>query len=100
MSSVESFFQTRFLMVSAQRTCILLLLVMDIVVYSMSRTSVSFTLDCLAAVTLMFFLVMNLSHVITDFSFGPYFPDMTQPLKNTFELTHERMSSPPHNLKN
>ncbi|EJD06811.1 DUF1692-domain-containing protein [Fomitiporia mediterranea MF3/22] len=32
---------------------------------------------------------MNLSHVITDFSFGPYFPDMAQPLKNTFELTHE-----------
>ena len=35
-------------------------------------------------------VVMNLSHVITDFSFGPYFPDMAQPLKNTFELTHER----------
>ena len=35
---------------------------------------------------------MNLSHVITDFSFGPYFPDMTQPLKNTFELTYDRKS--------
>ncbi|KAL5504002.1 hypothetical protein ACEPAH_8075 [Sanghuangporus vaninii] len=33
--------------------------------------------------------LMNLSHVITDFSFGPYFPDMAQPLKNTFELTSE-----------
>ncbi|KAL5485876.1 hypothetical protein ACEPAI_6919 [Sanghuangporus weigelae] len=33
--------------------------------------------------------LMNLSHVITDFSFGPYFPDMAQPLKNTFELTKE-----------
>ncbi|KAH8118186.1 DUF1692-domain-containing protein [Phellopilus nigrolimitatus] len=32
--------------------------------------------------------LMNLSHVITDFSFGPYFPDMTQPLKNTLEVTH------------
>ncbi|KAL5526702.1 hypothetical protein ACEPAF_8427 [Sanghuangporus sanghuang] len=33
--------------------------------------------------------LMNLSHVVTDFSFGPYFPDMAQPLKNTFELTSE-----------
>ena len=34
--------------------------------------------------------VMNLSHVITEFSFGPYFPDIAQPLDNSFELTHER----------
>jgi endoplasmic reticulum-Golgi intermediate compartment protein 2 len=33
---------------------------------------------------------MNLSHVITEFSFGPYFPDISQPLDNSFELTHER----------
>lgn len=33
---------------------------------------------------------MNLSHVITEFSFGPYFPDIAQPLDNSFELTHER----------
>ena len=33
--------------------------------------------------------VMNLSHVITEFSFGPYFPDIAQPLDNSFELTHE-----------
>ncbi|KAI9001496.1 DUF1692-domain-containing protein [Trametes punicea] len=32
---------------------------------------------------------MNLSHVITEFSFGPYFPDITQPLDNSFELTSE-----------
>lgn len=32
---------------------------------------------------------MNLSHVITEFSFGPYFPDIAQPLDNSFELTHE-----------
>lgn len=31
--------------------------------------------------------LMNLSHVITEFSFGPYFPDITQPLDNSFELT-------------
>jgi len=36
------------------------------------------------------FAVMNLSHVITEFSFGPYFPDIAQPLDNSFELTHER----------
>ncbi|KAJ7734884.1 DUF1692-domain-containing protein [Mycena metata] len=33
--------------------------------------------------------LMNLSHVITEFSFGPYFPDITQPLDNSFELTNE-----------
>lgn len=35
-------------------------------------------------------VVMNLSHVITEFSFGPYFPDITQPLDNSFELTQDR----------
>ncbi|KAI0711839.1 DUF1692-domain-containing protein [Cerioporus squamosus] len=33
--------------------------------------------------------LMNLSHVITEFSFGPYFPDIAQPLDNSFELTHD-----------
>ncbi|KZT06078.1 DUF1692-domain-containing protein [Laetiporus sulphureus 93-53] len=33
--------------------------------------------------------LMNLSHVITEFSFGPYFPDITQPLDDSFELTHD-----------
>jgi len=36
-------------------------------------------------------LEMNLSHVITEFSFGPYFPDITQPLDDSFEMTQERM---------
>lgn len=36
------------------------------------------------------YLVMNLSHVITEFSFGPYFPDITQPLDNSFEITNDR----------
>ena len=35
-------------------------------------------------------VVMNLSHIITEFSFGPFFPDISQPLDNSFELTHER----------
>jgi hypothetical protein len=30
---------------------------------------------------------MNLSHVITELSFGPFFPEMTQPLDNTYEIT-------------
>ncbi|KAI0032917.1 endoplasmic reticulum vesicle transporter-domain-containing protein [Vararia minispora EC-137] len=30
---------------------------------------------------------MNLSHVITEFSFGPFFPEIAQPLDNSFELT-------------
>ncbi|KAJ7644363.1 endoplasmic reticulum vesicle transporter-domain-containing protein [Roridomyces roridus] len=33
--------------------------------------------------------LMNLSHVITEFSFGPYFPDIVQPLDNSFEVAHE-----------
>ncbi|KAF8514551.1 endoplasmic reticulum-derived transport vesicle ERV46, partial [Hysterangium stoloniferum] len=33
--------------------------------------------------------VMNMSHVITEFSFGPYFPDITQPLDYSFEVTDE-----------
>lgn len=33
---------------------------------------------------------MNLSHVITEFSFGPYFPDITQPLDYSYEIAQER----------
>ena len=33
---------------------------------------------------------MNLSHVITEFSFGPYFPNIVQPLDNSFEATDKR----------
>ncbi|TFK34540.1 DUF1692-domain-containing protein [Crucibulum laeve] len=32
---------------------------------------------------------MNLSHVISEFSFGPFFPDITQPLDNSFEITED-----------
>lgn len=38
--------------------------------------------------------VMNLSHVITEFSFGPYFPEITQPLDNSFELAPDRKPRP------
>jgi hypothetical protein len=34
---------------------------------------------------------MNLSHVITEFSFGPYFPDIAQPLDYSFEIAKKRM---------
>ncbi|KAF7303205.1 hypothetical protein MKEN_01284200 [Mycena kentingensis (nom. inval.)] len=33
--------------------------------------------------------LMNLSHVITEFSFGPYFPNIVQPLDNSFEVTND-----------
>ncbi|KLO17378.1 DUF1692-domain-containing protein [Schizopora paradoxa] len=33
--------------------------------------------------------LMNLSHIVNTFSFGPYFPEMTQPLTNTLEITEE-----------
>ncbi|KAF8838039.1 DUF1692-domain-containing protein [Paxillus ammoniavirescens] len=32
---------------------------------------------------------LNLSHVITEFSFGPYFPDITQPLDYSFEIARD-----------
>ncbi|KAL4062169.1 endoplasmic reticulum vesicle transporter-domain-containing protein [Scleroderma citrinum] len=32
---------------------------------------------------------MNLSHVITEFSFGPYFPDIAQPLDYSFEIADQ-----------
>ncbi|CAG8731160.1 14733_t:CDS:1, partial [Acaulospora colombiana] len=32
---------------------------------------------------------MNLSHVISEFSFGPYYPDIAQPLDYSFETTEE-----------
>ncbi len=35
---------------------------------------------------------MNLSHVITEFSFGKHFPEITQPLDNSFEVTHDGAS--------
>lgn len=33
---------------------------------------------------------MNLSHVIHEFSFGPYFPAISQPLDNSVETTQAR----------
>ncbi|KAF8992350.1 endoplasmic reticulum vesicle transporter-domain-containing protein [Cyathus striatus] len=33
--------------------------------------------------------MMNLSHTISEFSFGPFFPEMVQPLDNSFEVTTE-----------
>ncbi|KAI6155774.1 endoplasmic reticulum vesicle transporter-domain-containing protein [Pisolithus tinctorius] len=32
---------------------------------------------------------MNLSHAITEFSFGPYFPDIVQPLDYSLEIANE-----------
>jgi hypothetical protein len=37
---------------------------------------------------------MNLSHVITEFSFGPYFPEIAQPLDYSFEIAKERTFFP------
>lgn len=32
---------------------------------------------------------MNLSHIINEFSFGPYFPDITQPLDYSYEIAEQ-----------
>lgn len=34
--------------------------------------------------------MMNLSHVVHEFSFGPYFPDISQPLDHSVEITQDR----------
>ncbi len=36
--------------------------------------------------------LMNLSHVIHEFSFGPYFPEISQPLDSSVETTDKRES--------
>ncbi|KAF7972239.1 hypothetical protein HWV62_18652 [Athelia sp. TMB] len=33
--------------------------------------------------------LMNLSHIINEFSFGPYFPDITQPLDYSYEIAND-----------
>ena len=63
---------------------------MVILATSMLTTAVSPTSELCGERNLTNSAAMNLSHVITEFSFGPYFPDIAQPLDNSFELTHER----------
>jgi hypothetical protein len=36
--------------------------------------------------------VMNLTHVVHEFSFGPFFPAISQPLDMSLELTEQRES--------
>ncbi|CAO1616010.1 unnamed protein product [Parajaminaea phylloscopi] len=36
--------------------------------------------------------IMNLSHVIHEFSFGPYFPDIAQPLDHSVELSNDHFA--------
>lgn len=45
--------------------------------------------------------MMNLSHVVHEFSFGPFFPAIAQPLDQSYEITQQRTSifPPAHNLK-
>jgi hypothetical protein len=35
---------------------------------------------------------MNLTHVVHEFSFGPFFPAISQPLDMSLELTEQRES--------
>ncbi|CAE6442269.1 unnamed protein product [Rhizoctonia solani] len=37
--------------------------------------------------------LMNLTHVISEFSFGPFIPDISQPLDYSFEVTHEHFTA-------
>jgi hypothetical protein len=73
--------------------CISLRWGMDIGAWRMSITKVSASSQSLAGVGAYGSTAINLSHVITEFSFGPYFPDITQPLDYSYEVTHESLSS-------
>ena len=64
---------------------------MAIVVISMLTTAVSFPVPVLEYIFTSF-TVMNMSHVLTEFSFGKHFPEMTQPLDNSFEVTQDSAS--------
>ena len=64
---------------------------MATVVTFMSIIAVRVTIRRLFDVPICF-IVMNLSHVITEFSFGKHFPEITQPLDNSFEVTHDGKS--------
>ncbi|KIJ52477.1 hypothetical protein M422DRAFT_26067 [Sphaerobolus stellatus SS14] len=37
--------------------------------------------------------MINMSHVINEFSFGPYFPDITQPLDYSFEIADDHFKA-------
>lgn len=64
---------------------------MDMPAMSMSTIIVSLlALYCATWFHFYFFTEMNLSHIITEFSFGPYFPEIVQPLDNSFESTDKR----------
>lgn len=87
-SVLESIHATDFVL--PQPTCTLQPLVTDMLVPSMLITDVCFTMAAILTLLMIsLFTVMNLSHVITEFSFGPYFPEITQPLDNSFELTDQ-----------
>lgn len=43
---------------------------------------------------------MNLSHVVHEFSFGPFFPAIAQPLDQSYEITQQRKSISPHPVHN
>lgn len=47
-------------------------------------------IPCVAAFMADQLTEINMSHVITEFSFGPHFPGIVQPLDNSFEITHDR----------
>jgi len=38
-------------------------------------------------------LVMNMSHIISEFSFGPYFPSIVQPLDSSYQLTDHHFTA-------
>ena len=64
---------------------------MAIVARFMLTTAASF-LATIVEYTFTRYTVMNMSHVITEFSFGKHFPEMNQPIDNSSEVTHDSAS--------
>jgi hypothetical protein len=74
------------LILGCKPTCTSRLLDTDTLAIHMSTITVGY-LDYLESSYSPGIVELNLSHIITEFSFGPHFPDIVQPLDNSFEAT-------------
>ena len=65
---------------------------MAIVAIFMLTTAVSVFLPTVELILMSISVMNTMSHVITEFSFGNYFPEIIQALDNSFEVTHDSLS--------
>ena len=65
---------------------------MAMLAMSMLTIPVGYNLSLSPLFSLYASLEMNLSHIITELSFGPFFPEIVQPLDDSYESTDQRKS--------